>query len=435
MEIAGKEPDIIMLTEVIPKAQLAPIHPALLDIPGFTCLTNFEPSQPALGSSGMRGICIYTSLKINAREVSFPENIFKEQLWVKIDLVGADFLLVGCIYRSPSSTRANDEHLTELLRLAANFRASHLLIAGDFNYGDIDWTLGVSMTLPHNSAHKFIEAVQDCFLTQHVNEPTRHRDGQKSRMLDLVLTNEERILQNMEVLPGLGKSDHAIIRFQLSCYTNTGNAATSKLDFKRANFPQMANLLSIVNWNCMNDMSLEAGLQYLSKQIHDLSNQFIPNIRQMKKKNIYVTREAILLKNKKTRLWKRHLKDYPGKSALVDETNFKTARNELRKLTKKLQRDYEKDIARRSKKSPKIFWSYVNSKLKSKPRLEDLQKQGGGIAITNLDKAKVLSDFFASVFTTENLERTPQADSQYSGQPLEHIQVNPQLVLEKLRKL
>ena len=35
MYIAGDEPDIICITEVIPKAQILPIAPALLEIPGF----------------------------------------------------------------------------------------------------------------------------------------------------------------------------------------------------------------------------------------------------------------------------------------------------------------------------------------------------------------------------------------------------------------
>ena len=32
--IAGDEPDLILLTEVIPKAQVNPIPPALLSLPG-----------------------------------------------------------------------------------------------------------------------------------------------------------------------------------------------------------------------------------------------------------------------------------------------------------------------------------------------------------------------------------------------------------------
>ena len=54
MQIAGAEPDIIMVTEVIPKAQVLPLSPALLlSIEGYGLFTNFEPSQPRLGVVGI----------------------------------------------------------------------------------------------------------------------------------------------------------------------------------------------------------------------------------------------------------------------------------------------------------------------------------------------------------------------------------------------
>ena len=41
MSIAGDKPDIILITEVIPKNQINPITQALLDIDDYECLLNF----------------------------------------------------------------------------------------------------------------------------------------------------------------------------------------------------------------------------------------------------------------------------------------------------------------------------------------------------------------------------------------------------------
>ena len=49
MHIADDPPDIIMLVEVIPKAQFMPIDQARLSLPGFTAYYNFDPSTPNLG--------------------------------------------------------------------------------------------------------------------------------------------------------------------------------------------------------------------------------------------------------------------------------------------------------------------------------------------------------------------------------------------------
>ena len=46
--IAGDEPDIIMITEVIPKSQKNPIAPALLEIDGYKATFNFEPKSDNL---------------------------------------------------------------------------------------------------------------------------------------------------------------------------------------------------------------------------------------------------------------------------------------------------------------------------------------------------------------------------------------------------
>ena len=68
MKIADSPPDIILITEVIPKAQIDPIEEARLNIPGFNVFLNFDPNLHDLGSCG---VAIYASNKINATELSF----------------------------------------------------------------------------------------------------------------------------------------------------------------------------------------------------------------------------------------------------------------------------------------------------------------------------------------------------------------------------
>ena len=78
--IASDEPDVILLTEVISKAQHHPISPALLSIPDFAMYYNFEPNQSDLGASGTRGICIYMRSDLQVMQEEFPAYSFKEHL-------------------------------------------------------------------------------------------------------------------------------------------------------------------------------------------------------------------------------------------------------------------------------------------------------------------------------------------------------------------
>ena len=54
--IADDEPDIIMITEVIPKAQINPIEVQLLQFNSYNVYVNFDNSETNLGASGIRGV-------------------------------------------------------------------------------------------------------------------------------------------------------------------------------------------------------------------------------------------------------------------------------------------------------------------------------------------------------------------------------------------
>ena len=61
---------------------------------------------------------------------------------------------------------------------------------------------------------KFIEIIQDNFLYQHVTLPTRCRGTDQPSTIDLVSTNEEQQIGNLN---HFGKSDHCIPSFEFIC--------------------------------------------------------------------------------------------------------------------------------------------------------------------------------------------------------------------------
>ena len=103
LTIAGNDkPDLILLTEVIPKAQTLPIGVSRIFIPGYHLFTNFDANLPDLGKSGCRGIAIYVVECLHPLQVSYQSGL-NEHLWINISLDNNENLLVGSIYRSPSS--------------------------------------------------------------------------------------------------------------------------------------------------------------------------------------------------------------------------------------------------------------------------------------------------------------------------------------------
>ena len=111
---------------------------------------------------------------------------------------------------------------------------------GDFNYPDICWK---NNTAAHISSIKFLECVEDCFLIQMLDVPTRNE-----ALLDLLLTNQENLLCNISISDSLGCSDHNIVEFGILLSTLKASTKTKVLDFRRANFIPLRAQLGGILW-------------------------------------------------------------------------------------------------------------------------------------------------------------------------------------------
>ena len=86
-----------------------------------------------------KGVCIYTKTGLNASKVEL-ENNFKEYVCCQIKLNDHDKLIIGYFYRSPSSTRHDFINMSNLIKYIADLKPSLLLIMGDFNLREINWS-------------------------------------------------------------------------------------------------------------------------------------------------------------------------------------------------------------------------------------------------------------------------------------------------------
>jgi len=77
---------------------------------------------------------------------------------------------------------------------------------------------------------RFLECVDDNYLFQVVQEPTR-----KGAMLALIFTSKEALLRNVKLKGSLGCSDHKRMEFKILRVSKVCSKLTT-LDFKRAEF-------------------------------------------------------------------------------------------------------------------------------------------------------------------------------------------------------
>ena len=232
---------------------------------------------------------------------------FQEAVWCMIMLRGGDKLLIGCIYRSLNPASENTLNMFEAMRDIVSSIPSHLLIVGDFNIKEIDWT---NMCTPENKNHistLFLECLRDCFSFQHVKEPTRYRFQNDPNVLDLILTNEEDMVSNLIYKPGLGKSDHVILELTYNCYIESSNYTYNKFNFFKGNYNEITNKLQETSWvHDLVGLSLTEAWETLTEKLIKLVEEYVPVSKVSNgadRKNPYVNRQSLVAIKKKHTKW------------------------------------------------------------------------------------------------------------------------------------
>ena len=292
--------------------------------------------------------------------------------------------------------------------------------------------------------------MRDCYLHQHIEEPTRRRGTDEPSLLDLVLTNEAMQVSDITHRAPIGKSDHDVILFNFHCYLDYSQPR-DKFTFAKGDYDAMREVLrvwkeefvDIASQQVNDEHRVEKCWRILKKKILELRDNFVPkstvsNKPSWKEKGSFPInereRDAIREKNKKHRAWMSCKSPAKRQQAHLEYTR---SRNKVRTLLRKAKRLFEKGIAAQCKKNPKNFWSYTRSKLKTKSGIAPLLSIPGNnetLKFDDKEKADVLQDQFSSVFTLEPagdiptlLRRTPHE--------VNNIRVSDEMVLKLLTSL
>ena len=424
LEAEATGANILLVTEVRPKNYRDPLTETNFTIPGFIIYSNIEETED-------RGVAIYISEDLNPLVTRmYINNAFEEQVWVKMKLRGNDSLLIGCIYRSGQSSLMNNNLLRELICLVSELNPTHLLTYGDFNFKGINWSTMEGTT---SEEEKFLRCIQDSFLYQQVNETTRVRTGQRSNLLDLVLTREEGMVRDIEYLPPLGASDHLCLKIDINLYAEKSKTEP-RYQFYKGNYDQMNEDLKKNSWHeIFQDKHAEECFILFSNILNQAMKDNIPKqtLKFMKRKSLWMNKKAFRQRRKKVNAFKRFRNQEIDNEAQVARRQA----NALSHLTDKLRKNFERDLAKNARKNPKGFWKYYQSLTKSKSDIGDILKMDGTTATDNREKAEAFNDFFCSVFTNENLNNIPTVEEKSFDFPLSSVSITPDKVYKKLKCL
>ena len=291
----------------------------------------------------------------------------------------------------PNISSSDEDQLNDMMIQASSFKASHKLIVGDFNHPDIDWITGTCCRSSGHPAAAFLDIVNDAFLFQHCLEPTHSRPGQVANILDLVFTDEEEMVGDLEYITPLGKSHHVIIQFSLTCRIRPKNTAATVYRYDKADYDGMYSYLSAVNWDALMEANqVNTCWINFEEKLKEARDKFVPSYRtRSNRKNVIpLWMNSDLQKAAKTK--KEEYSRFRKSRKPEDYTKYKLARNKTKCELRRSIRQYERCLATEAKKNPKAFYKYVNSKSKSRPGIPTLV-DGDTVAASNIEKPEVLN--------------------------------------------
>ena len=299
------------------------------------------------------GIALYVRNNLNSYiNTTIKTDRNTESLWIDV-ITGGKKFVVGLVYRPPDLDGEASAPLLQEIEKASRY--NNVCIMGDFNYRGIDWD---DMTGDRIS-EEFLNVVQDGFFKQLVREPTR-----QGNILDLVLTNSDTLVSQVEIGARFDVSDHNEIRFRINAMRKVEQNTTLVPDFRKANYQGLKYHLRNIDWEEISmgeDPNNEVEMQYnrVVREILNAQEQYIPKRRIRSNRNDpkwmnNTVKRDIGLKRGLYRRIKR------------GETHVTGQYNELARKVKKdirtAKRNYEVKIARDAQKDPKGFYQLYKAK-------------------------------------------------------------------------
>ena len=353
------------------------------------------------GKGGLgRGVGMYVHNSLNHSACpTFDDILFDCSAWSVIKLKDNKSLLLGAVYRSPNSSVENNQKLLMMLRRAAAMKNDYLMICGDFNLPMIDWTSHQSRDAENSLSHCFLEIVEDQNWFQHVENSTRFRGSQNS-CLDLILTNEENMVNDVQELPPLGKSDHVCQKWKLIVSDPIfKNTTKPRPNYKLANWEAFKTDLRHFEFSA-NDSPNTMNNELVEK-IKELEAKHIPLCRPRNNKNRLPWMRGAAIKKQREKKW-RSWKKFKQTELPRDYDAYKIERNRLGDMIRSSKANHEKGLIADMKENPNLFHGHCRRSLKTKQGVSNVTDGNGKLTETEEEAATALNTYYHSVFTKDD---------------------------------
>ncbi|KFR00189.1 hypothetical protein Y956_08025, partial [Nipponia nippon] len=185
------------------------------------------------------------------------------------------------------------------------------------------------------------------------------------------------------------------------------------LNFRKANFQLFKELINRTPWEiALRDKGAEQSWQVFKDTFHRAQELSIPRYKKSGKEG---KRPAWLSHDLWVKLKGKKRMHKQWKKGLVSWEEYRDIARLCKDGIRKAKARLELNLVRDAKNNKKGFYRYINQKRKVTESIPPLMSRSGKLVTTDEEKAEVLNNFFASVFTGNLSSRTPRVDGLQDG--------------------
>lgn len=413
--ITEESPDIVGITETWLNNDVFDFE---LFFDGYTLIRR-DRADPDKERGGGVAFLIKSNLKPVRRPIG--ENKKVEILFCSIESGGQETLL-GLCYR-PNDTKA--EINLELFSIIDEVKARFFVLLGDFNYPELMWYNDESV----DRNHSFVECLDRNFLHQMLTEPSRGEN-----FLNLIISSDTSIIENLSVGENFGLSDHNTIRFSILAQSCRKASPIQRYNYFKAEYSLIRQNVSERGWGSLIQcQNVDIIWDQIKFDLLDLRNNFVNKKSRVKKnRSNWITPHITKLRKIKKSAWLKYQKSNKD-TKLYDEYKCKLRLSV--KENKKAKLEYESKLADNIKTDCKSFFAYINPKSRSSHKIGPIKDGDNFLISDNKTMGNCLNQYFSSVFTQENLTNVPENQNSFSQEFFSDLKIEENEVLTKLSKI
>lgn len=372
------------------------------------------------------GVLIATKSSIHATSFSNPDHLEIVSLLLHLHVP----LALCCIYIPPTPDSSYIANLITYISEDVSSHCKDIVLLGDFNMPDIDWS---TLSSSSHLSVSFCDFIFDLNLSQLIDKPTHT----KGNILDLILTNSCHRITNINISPpkNILNSDHSIIDFSLSHSVTPHSKVLPQyvFDFPKADYNGLCSFLMDINYSpLLSSDDVNFIWSSLKSIIYSGMNLYVPKVRLRRYQYPSWFTPELRHLSKCLRTTRKRVSKHPS---VYQQHKLSQLEGELHSKILAAKSSHEANLIHSfaGKYNNKIY-DYIRS-LSSDNSIPSQVVFNSSAAASDFDRASLFNKFFHSVFTTSSYCLPPIETLPLPPVTIDNVSISQLDVLNALESL